>query len=205
MGYPGVEVTWQPGRDNNWVSYYEVYRDDVLLGKVAKGTFFFDHSAGADLSARYGVRTVDGAANVSATVEAHGTAAPRAQVLNDASDAIRFSGDWQREDGQWLAHGGTLISSQAKGATADVTFEGKRVLVFVKLGPDGGQAAVSLDGGVPELVDTFSADDIWGACVFEKELATGGRHTLSLTVVGEHNPRATGAFVRLDGLRAEAE
>jgi hypothetical protein len=205
MGYPGIGITWRPGTDNNWVSYYEVFRDGILLGKVAKGTFCFDHSAGADLSAEYAVRTVDGAGNASGGVAAHGAAAAPAQVLDDASDRISLSGDWQREAGHWLAHGGTLTSSQTKGATAAVTFEGKRVLVFAKLGPECGKAAVCVDGGAPEAVDTFSADDIWGVCVYEKEFALGGHHTLSLTVLGEHNPRATAAFVHLDGIRAETE
>jgi hypothetical protein len=148
---------------------------------------------------------VDGAGNVSASVEAQGPAAAPAQVLDDASGGITFSGDWRREDGHWPAHGGTLTSSQTKGATATVTVEGKRVLIFAKLGPDCGQASVCVDGGAPEAVDTFSADDIWGVCVWEKEFAVGGPHTLSLTVLGEHNPRATAAFFRLDGVRAESE
>ena len=64
---------------------------------------------------------------------------------------------------------------------------------------------MSVDGRPAEVVDTFSADDIWGVCVYEKDLTTGGRHTLSLTVLGEHNPRAKGTFIRLDGIRVEGE
>ena len=63
---PGVELTWKPGTDDNWVSYYEVFRNGEAIDKVAKGTYYFDHSAGADLAAKYEVRTVDGAGNVSA-------------------------------------------------------------------------------------------------------------------------------------------
>ena len=64
MGYPGVELAWEPGKDNNWISHYEIFRNGVFLDKVAKGTFYFDHSAGADLAAEYEVRSVDGASNV---------------------------------------------------------------------------------------------------------------------------------------------
>ena len=70
MGYPGVELSWKPGSDNNWVSYYELFRDGVALDKVAKGAFYFNHSAGADLAANYEVRTVDGAGNVSPKIAA---------------------------------------------------------------------------------------------------------------------------------------
>jgi len=44
MGYPGVELTWEDAVDNNWVSYYEIFRNGELIDKVAKGTFYFDHS-----------------------------------------------------------------------------------------------------------------------------------------------------------------
>ena len=88
MGYPGVELTWKPGKDDNWVSYYEVFRDGAALDKVAKGTFYFDHSAGADLAARYEVRTVDGAGNVSARVAAKGPAAK-------ARASLRRRGGWR--------------------------------------------------------------------------------------------------------------
>ena len=43
LGMQVVEVAWNPGRDNNWVSYYEVRREGGLVGRAAKGTFFFDY------------------------------------------------------------------------------------------------------------------------------------------------------------------
>ena len=54
-----------PGTDNNWISYYEVFRNGIAIDRVAKGTYYFDHSAGGDLAAKYEVRTVDGAGNAS--------------------------------------------------------------------------------------------------------------------------------------------
>ena len=47
MGYIGVELTWLPATDNNWVSYYEIFRNGVAIDKVAKGTYYFDHSLGS--------------------------------------------------------------------------------------------------------------------------------------------------------------
>ncbi len=42
MGYPGVELAWKPGMDDNWVSHYEIYRGGALIDKVVvdedKGT-----------------------------------------------------------------------------------------------------------------------------------------------------------------------
>ena len=43
LGVQGVEVAWEGGSDNNWVSYYEILKDGAVVGKAAKGTFFFDY------------------------------------------------------------------------------------------------------------------------------------------------------------------
>ena len=83
MGYPGVELAWKPGEDDNWVSYYEVFRNGAAIDKVSKGTYYFDHSAGADPAARYEIRTVDGAGNASAKTAAVGPDAKPAQVIDD--------------------------------------------------------------------------------------------------------------------------
>jgi hypothetical protein len=204
LGYPGVELTWRPGTDNNWVSYYEVFRNGAAIDKVSKGTYYFDHSAGADLAARYEICTVDGASNASAKVPATGPAAKPARVVDNAPGAgVAYTGSWQHQSNLQPAHAGTLSSSKEKGATAEVAFQGRRVLWFAKHGPHGGKAAVSVDGASAEIVDTYSADDIWGVCVYRKEFPAAGRHTLRITVLGEHGPRAKDSLVPIDGFRAE--
>ena len=72
LGVQGVEVNWEPGSDNNWVSYNEVLKDGVVVAKAAKGSFFFDYkeSPWQSLAARYEVRTVDGDGNRSPSVVA---------------------------------------------------------------------------------------------------------------------------------------
>ncbi|WP_165224059.1 hypothetical protein [Aquisphaera insulae] len=205
LGYPGVEITWSPGKDDNWLSYYEVLRDGTVIGKVAQGTYEFDHSAGADLGARYEVRTVDGGGNRSSAVAATGRSSIAAHVLDDADRGVTLAGTWKRESGLQPAHAGTIAASNRKGATAEATIEGRRLLVFSKLGADCGRATVSVDGGPAEAVDTYSADDVWGVCVFRKEFAASGKHSVKITVAGDHSDRSGGAWVHLDGLRAEQD
>jgi len=205
MGQPGVEVSWQPATDDHWLSYYEVYRNGAALDKVAKGTFFFDHSAGADLAAVYEVLAVDGAGNRSPRALATGETAEPAHVFDTRSadtesGGFSFTGAWEHLTGLQPAHAGTLAISDQKGATANLAFGGTRVLLFGKLGPDCGKAAIRIDGGEAETVDTFSADDIWGVCLYRRDLPAG-RHVLRLEVLGEHGPRATGDRVHLDGIR----
>ncbi len=79
------------------------------------------------------------------------------------------------------------------------------MLWFSKLGDTCGKAEVRIDGGPPETVDTYSADDIWGVCVYRKEIPTPGKHVLRVVVTGERNARAKGAQVHVDGFRAESE
>jgi hypothetical protein len=206
MGYPGVELSWKAGSDNNWVSYYEVFRDGLALDKVAKGTFYFDHSAGADVAARYELRTVDGAGNASAKIAAAGPANPPATVVDDAATGgFKFSGQWDHPANLLPAHGRTISSSPQKGAVAQMDFQGRAALVFSKLGTNCGKVAISIDDASPEIVDTYAADDIWGVCIYRKKLATAGPHQLRLEVLGEQSARAKGGLVHLDGVRIEAE
>jgi hypothetical protein len=94
LGTLGVEVSWFPGHDDNWISYYEVLRNGVVLGKCATGTFFFDHSdGGSDLAARYEVRTVDGDGNRSSLVAA--------QAVAGEPEIHQALGEFRPTQGRW--------------------------------------------------------------------------------------------------------
>jgi hypothetical protein len=204
MGYPGVELTWEPGKDGHWLSYYEVLRNNQVLEKVAKGTFYFDHSAGADVAATYQVRSVDGAGLRSGLATAAGSGGKPALVLDDAQTAISFAGKWQRETDLQPAHEGTISRSGETGASFSFGFEGTRFIWFSKLGDDCGKAEISIDGQREAAVDTYSADDIWGVGVYSKTFPATGKHTVKITVLGEHGgPRGKGTFVYVDAVRIE--
>jgi hypothetical protein len=55
LGVEGIELSWSPSHDDNWLSYYEIRKNGKLIGRAAKGTFFFDHSdfARNDIDARF--------------------------------------------------------------------------------------------------------------------------------------------------------
>jgi hypothetical protein len=209
MGYPGIELKWEPGSDNNWISYYEIFRNGETIDKVAKGTYYFDHSAGADLTAKYEIRTVDGAGNTSSKTNASGDKASPSHIIDDTAKDLSYSGEWQHEKGIFPAHENTLSWSKTKGDSMALSIEGKSVLWFSKLGPDCGKASVSIDGAEPEIIDTYSADDIFGVCVYRKEL-TLGKHVLRITVLDEHGQHpnmdpalAKEARIYVDGFRIE--
>ena len=230
MGFPGVEISWNTGSDNNWISYYEIARNGQVINKIAKGTFYFDHSAGADPGAEYEVRTVDGAGNVSAWASAQGPKIKPAIVLDDTDERIQYKGVWEHQDGVDYAFNKTLSRANQRGDTIQFTFEGKKIRWFARMGNHCGQALVNV--GHPdskgdaslfgesgyvnaEIVDTYSADDVWDVCVYEKELPEYGRYNIEIMVLDEQgynvtnpefwNPSGTSEknWIYIDGLRVE--
>jgi hypothetical protein len=174
-----------------------------MIDKAAKGTYYFDHSAGADIHAQYAIRTIDGAGNASPNAIFPPAPGQSAKVIDDApGSSMVFTGPWTHV-AQYPAHANTISLASDKAAAIDLPIEGKRVLVFSKLGADCGKLAIRIDDGQPEIVDTFSADDIWGVCVWQYELPAAGKHTLHLAVLGEHSPRSQGDKVHIDGVRVE--
>jgi len=72
LGVEGIELSWSPSHDDNWISYYEIRKNGKLVGRAAKGTFFFDHSDSArnDIDASFEVAAVDGDGNRGPSVAA---------------------------------------------------------------------------------------------------------------------------------------
>jgi hypothetical protein len=202
MGFPGVEIVWKPGTDDNWISYYCIVRNGATIDKVAKGLYYFDHSAGADLAAKYEILTVDGAGNVSDKTEAEGHSAIPSTIVDDTADTtIAYTGNWEHKRNVLPAHEGTTTISKDAGAAAELTFDGRSVTLFSKLGPDCGMLEVGVDGGSPDVIDLYSADDIWGAGVYQKDLPIPGKHSIRITVLGRRSPSAKDSLVYLDAIK----
>ncbi len=70
IGQSGMGIYWSPGRDDNWISCYEIRRGQDQLWKVPAGTYFFDHFPRWDNGEKYFVRTLDGDGNASPWTEA---------------------------------------------------------------------------------------------------------------------------------------
>jgi hypothetical protein len=110
MGWSGVEVTWDPGADDHWVSGYEISLYGRVIGTVSKGRYFFHSGVLASPNAPYVVTTIDGDGNRSTgasndEIEADTTGA------EDNDPAISYDGSWQHDSAQHDASGGTLSTS----------------------------------------------------------------------------------------------
>ena len=205
MGYPGIEVRWSPAHDKHWVSYYEIARNGTMVDKVAKGAYYFDHSAGADLAAAYSVRAVNGGGLKSHDSEAVSTSKTQpAVILDDApGSGLSFSGNWQHETNLQPAYMGTLASSDEKGASAAFTVKGAKFTWFTRMCGECGVAEISIDNHDEATVDTYSADDIFGVGIYTKTFSNPGPHQVKITVLGKHSgPRGHGTRVYIDGAQS---
>jgi hypothetical protein len=101
LGAQGIELSWLPGTDDHWLSYYEVFKNGQLIGKAAIGTFFFDHSDSArnEINAVFEIRTVDGDGNRSQAVTAQqiGSQLKTYEALGDFSPT-QSGKQWRYEE-----------------------------------------------------------------------------------------------------------
>ncbi len=123
MGYAGVGLYWSAGRDENWVSAYEVRRSDQVLERIGTGTFCFDRSNGWDPQAEYAVRTIDG----------DGNASPWTLATRMVDEPLAFS-----------ALGGHAAQSALNGWRAETTTNGSDFSEMTWV-PPGNLAPVWLD------------------------------------------------------------
>jgi hypothetical protein len=98
IGHTGIGIYWSPGQDDNWISVYEVSRNDVTIGRISTGQYYFDFALGWDIDATYAVRTVDGDGNCSPWREARWIDGENLEfsALGGHSDMIGFNG-WSAE------------------------------------------------------------------------------------------------------------
>jgi hypothetical protein len=105
LGTQGVELSWSASssssQHDDWISYYEIHKNGQLIGKTARGTFFFDHSDSArdEIDARFEVETVDGDGNHSPRAFAQKTTGePKTyEALGDFS-STQSSRHWSYEE-----------------------------------------------------------------------------------------------------------
>lgn len=133
--------------------------------------------------------------------------APKLEVWDDygipvervaVSDARwQWSGAW--EGGERSA--GQRVSS-AKGASAEIGFEGRGVILVGSYLPDGGLADIYLDGRQVAIVDVYPDEDNGkgGESVYHDFSLKPGKHTLKLVVKGEPYKDSKGAKIALTDL-----
>jgi hypothetical protein len=202
MGYAGVELTWLPARDNNWVSYYEIFRNGAVIDKVAKGTYYFDHSLGSNLAARYEVRAVDGGSNASEMALAAGSRISGVLIVDDANKDLKYTGNgWKHEEHIWQVNKGTQSRTRQAADAVEYDFEGNRITWYGSLGESMGKADVFIDRKYDRTVDCFDADEIPNVAIYARTFRANGQHTIKVVARGDHQWRASDNWVVVDGFK----
>lgn len=201
VNYPDVIVSWTVATDNTWVSYYNVYRDNVYVGRSTRTTYL-DHTPDATPDAVYSVQAVDGAGNMSTGANSSPPHGQDGYGVDDATPAlISYTGSWTHHTGVDGASHGTLSTATTSAASANYTFTGSSVTLYAPMGPDEGTVQVSVDATATTL-DLYAPDALNDAIpIFTRDFSTNGTHTITITPTGSANAKSTGTAVPVDGLR----
>ena len=113
---------------------------------------------------------------------------------DDAS--IAYSGDWYSN--HTLAHsGGSAALTNARGATATLSFTGTGVAWIGVVDPWSGFANAFVDGTM-YVVDTYGSSTLYQKTLISVQGLPAGPHTLSIEVTHTRDGNALGAWVFID-------
>ena len=127
------------------------------------------------------VRAVDAAGNWSAWAVSANTT--RIHPVDDRSSAVVRYGSWLRRasDSAWRT---TVTGSSRAGARLSMTFTGHGIAVVGPKNPHRGKARVYIDGVYIKTINMKTASWTSRQVAFTQNFAAGGRHTISVRVVG---------------------
>lgn len=118
-------------------------------------------------------------------------------AVND--DALVYTGYWHEDLDRTGAHRSDRHVSANTGDVATHRFTGALVLRGTR-GPDGGLAAVSVDGGPETVADFYGPDEQEQAVVWTSPPTGAGPHVLRIRVTGRSSPASAGTAVSIDRL-----
>jgi hypothetical protein len=131
-------------------------------------------------------------------------------LWQDTDPNLIFSAGWTKAsiDEPWSGNGAkndpelpvTAHETYVGGETVTLTFRGTGFNWRGYRGPDGGIALISIDGGAPLEVDTYSPTVKYQALVFSHAGLADTNHTLTITTTGGRSPLSSAARIVVDGM-----
>jgi Chitobiase/beta-hexosaminidase C-terminal domain/Abnormal spindle-like microcephaly-assoc'd, ASPM-SPD-2-Hydin len=160
-------------------------------------------SLAAPLTYKYQVRACDSAAGTNCSAWAVGSLFSLGIVDNEDTARIAYSGSWKTATVVG-AYGGTVRFATQPGPRAALnkitfTIPGSAALVTT-MGPDRGQASVSIDGAPAKIIDLYSPTLQTARiplAAIENDISAG-THTIVFTVLGTKNAASAGVQVDVD-------
>ena len=101
----------------------------------------------------------------------------------ETNPTIVYAGRWTSASHVHYAGNAVKYATRA-GATASLTFTGKRIIWFGPVGPTRGNAKVRIDGVVVKTVNLQTSSFVARKAVFSASWPTSGKHTIVIEVVG---------------------
>jgi len=122
------------------------------------------------------------------------------QILeNDPS--IAYSGQWYTNN-ESPNIGGQAFLTNAKGATATLSFTGTGIAWIGVLDPYSGLAQVYLDG-TPNTVDTYGTTTLYQQPLFSVHGLAAGTHTISIQVLHQRDGETSGSWIWINAFNIE--
>ncbi len=134
------------------------------------------------------------------TFQTPGLAETRVLTVDESSDFIARSGGWNLQRSE-KSYNGTDMSAQSAGEYSEFTFTGTQARILGIRGEWCGLAQVSVDGGEPVTVDTYSAVREDQAVLFDTGELAPGTHTVLLRVLGEKSAGSTDCWIEFDAVQ----
>ena len=140
----------------------------------------------------------DAAGNIGTSQPVGITVSNTATRIEQDGPAVKYTGTWITASDPSVS-GGTAVESNQANATATLSFTGTGVSwIGYRCACAAGFAEVSVDGGAPTEVDSYSATTQPQAVVFTADGLPRGNHTLTITVTGQYDRAGNSAYVVLD-------
>jgi len=152
--------------------------------------------------------TIQVTGNENVVVDAFDVDAPIVSHLQETDPNVVFSGAWTQDASAAWSGGGVATLpdppeggarfADAAGAKITLTFRGTSITWQGGHGPDGGIAAVQVDGGAVAQVDTFGPTQKFQEVMFAQAGLADATHTLTIQVTGQKNAASTGTKIVVD-------
>lgn len=117
--------------------------------------------------------------------------AAHSSVVADSSRSLRSAA--RRPS----ASGARVASARS---TARFTFTGTQARLLGDLAPNGGTAAVRVDGGPPVTIDTYAPVSASQQLWFDTGALAAGRHTIEIRALGSADQLSSGTKIRLEDI-----
>jgi hypothetical protein len=114
-------------------------------------------------------------------------------IITETDPSITYTGDWY-QNYETPNYGGESYLTNAKNATAVVTFNGTGITWYGVEDPYSGLAQVYLDG-TPSVVDSYAEQTLYQQPIFTAQGLTPGLHTLSIQVMHQRDGETSGSWV----------